>query len=103
MGIDTVLAFVSIMGGVGGIVFGLASYSRNHKRDAHTEGARLAALSADIGSVKSGVHDIKRQIERLDEKQEKQYVEMMTRLVAVEASARQAHKRLDRMEERTNE
>lgn len=87
MGVDTILVLVSIMGGVGGIVFGLASYRRNHRRDAQTEGARLAALSADIGSIGSSVRDIKCQLERLDEKQEKQYVEMITRLVAVEVSA----------------
>ncbi|NLK40370.1 MAG: hypothetical protein GX303_09070 [Clostridiales bacterium] len=42
-------------------------------------------------------------IKRKQEKQEQQHIEVISRLTAVEASAKQAHKRIDTIEGRRGE
>ena len=49
-----------------------------------------------FGYIKSGVDDIKRKQEKEDER----HVQVVSRLTAVEASAKQAHHRLDKLEEK---
>lgn len=87
---------LGVLGTVCAIVFGYHSFSRNRKKDEADEGKENGTLLTEIGYIKSGVDDIKRK----QEKQDEQHIEMVTRLTAVEASAKQAHKRLDRLENR---
>ena len=51
------------------------------------------------GYIKSGVDDIKRKQEKEDER----HVQVVSRLTAVEASAKQAHHRLDSLEGKMTE
>jgi len=48
-------------------------------------------LLSDIGYIKSGVDDIKSE----QKEQRKTNIEVVSRLTAVEESAKQAHKRID--------
>jgi hypothetical protein len=48
----------------------------------------------EIGYIKAGIDDIKRKQDRQDEL----YIKIAERLTAVEASAKQAHHRIDRLE-----
>lgn len=89
---------LGILGTACAIVFGLASYRRNRKTDDANEGRQNGTVLTEIGYIKSGVDDIKRK----QEKQDEQYLSTVTRLTAVEQSAKQAHKRLDRLEGRTD-
>ncbi len=74
-----------------GMVFGYAAFVRS-KRKEDSEGGKLSGtLLTEIGYIRSGVDDIKRK----QEKQDQQHIEVITRLTAVEASASQAHKRID--------
>jgi len=57
-----------------------------------TEGEAAGALASDLGYIKSSLDDIKRK----QEQQEANHIDMMTRLATVEASAKQAHHRLDK-------
>jgi len=57
-----------------------------------TEGEAARALRSDLGYIKSSLDDIKRK----QEQQEANHIEMMSRLATVEASAKQAHRRLDK-------
>ena len=50
----------------------------------------------EIGYIKSGVDDIKAE----QREQRKTNTEMIARITAVESSAKQAHKRIDAIEER---
>lgn len=90
MSVETIITLISSAAAVCGIVFGATTYARNKRNDNREDGN----LMAEIGYIKSGVDDIKRKQEKADQ----QHLEVITRLTAVEASAKQAHHRLDRME-----
>ena len=89
---------IAIVGTVCAIVFGVIAFRRNNKADDTTEGKKDGVLLTEIGYIKSGVDDIKRK----QEKQDEQYVVVVSRLSAVESSAKQAHHRLDGLEDKIN-
>lgn len=65
----------------------------------HTEGKAEGVIQSDLGYVKSSLDDIKRGQQEQAQKSEVQHLEVISRLTSVEASAKQAHKRIDRIEE----
>lgn len=91
MGVE---AIIGIVVGIAGAVFACVTFFRNKKSDDATEGKKDGMVLTELGYIKSGVDDIKRKQERQDE----QYIEVVSRLTAVEESSKQAHKRLDRLE-----
>lgn len=86
---------IAVLCSVGGAVFGFVFSYLTHRRNAHKDTADAAKHDAvvltEIGYIKSGVDDIKRKQEGQDAK----YVEMAERVTKVEASAAQAHRRID--------
>ncbi|MDO5015299.1 MAG: hypothetical protein Q4E28_05040 [Clostridia bacterium] len=91
---ETAGVFLSILSALGiacSIIFGYIAYKRKEKCENETEGKKDGVLLTEIGYIKSGVDDIKRK----QEKQDEQYVIVMTRLATVESSVKQAHHRLD--------
>lgn len=90
----TAEAIIGIIVGVGGFIFGLVTFFRNKKSDDASEGRKDGTILTELGYIKSGVDDIKRK----QEKQDEQNLLFAERLSSVEASAKQAHKRLDAME-----
>lgn len=95
MGIETVIGIVV---GVAGAVFGCVTFFRNKKSDDAADGKKDGIVLTELGYIKSGVDDIKRKQEKQDERNEA----FTSRLVAVEESAKQAHKRIDTLEGRVN-
>jgi hypothetical protein len=91
--IGTVLGIIAT---VCAIVFGYATFTRNRKTDETGEGKAAGTMLTEIGYIKAGVDDIKRK----QDKQDERYIETITRITAVEASSKQAHKRIDRLEGR---
>lgn len=92
------VTLISILGGIAGIVFGVITYARNKRQDNTSEGQRNGEIMSELGYIKSGVDDVKRKQEKSDE-----IIMGFTRdLVAVTESAKQAHKRIDGLEERIN-
>ena len=87
--VSTVLG---ILGTVCAIVFGLATYKRNRKKDDSDEGKQSGTVLTEIGYIKSGIDDIKAE----QREQRNTNTQFLERLTAVEASAKQAHKRIDR-------
>lgn len=87
---------VSVIGGLCGIVFGVVTFFRNKKNDDTADGKKDGIVLTELGYIKSGVDDIKRK----QEKQEEQNLVFVSRLTAVETSAKQAHKRIDMLESR---
>ena len=85
---------LGIMGTICAIVFGYATFKRNKKIDDSTEGKESGTILTEIGYIKSGVDDIKRK----QEKQDEHHIEVISRITAVEQSAKQAHHRIDRLE-----
>lgn len=90
----TAEAIIGIIVGIGGFIFGLVTFFRNKKSDDASEGRKDGTILTELGYIKSGVDDIKRK----QEKQDEQNLKFAERLSSVEASAKQAHKRLDAME-----
>ena len=83
---DVFAVIVSIIGGVFAILFGLATFFRNKHSDDVGEGKKGGVVLTELGYIKSGVDDIKRK----QEKQDEQHIEVISRLTAVESSAKQA-------------
>ena len=86
---NEVLAGLSVVSTICAIVFGYVAFARNGKRDVADEAKSDATVLTEIGYIKAE-----------QKEQRKTNVEVVTRLTAVEASAKQAHKRLDAFESR---
>lgn len=87
-------AIIGIIGGVAAVLFGYAAFRRNTKTDEKQEGKESGAVMTELGYVKAGIDDIKQS----QKEAAKQHIEVITRLTAVESSAKQAHHRIDRLE-----
>ena len=92
--IETVSLILSAVFGVGGLVFGIITAVRNKKTDDTKEAKEDGIILAELGYIKSGVDDIKHK----QEQQDKQNMDFIKHIVAVEESAKQAHKRIDKLE-----
>ena len=90
------LTALSVISTICAIAFGYAAFRRNRKHDDTEEGRTAGSLLSDIGYIKSGVDDIKSE----QKEQRKTHMEVVSRLTAVEESAKQAHKRLNTVEGR---
>ena len=97
-GITVFLSALSVVSTLCAIIFGYAAFNRNRKKDDTESGEKNGTVLSEIGYIKSGVDDIKRKQDKFEEKSEAQHLEVITRLTSVEASAKQAHKRIDRLE-----
>lgn len=97
MTVDPV-TLISIIGGIAGIVFGVITYARNRRQDNTSEGQRNGEIMSELGYIKSGVDDVKRKQEKSDDT----IMSFMKELTAVQESTKQAHKRIDGLEERIN-
>ncbi len=79
-----------------GVVISWLGFSRSKQKDDQREGKHDGVMLTEIGYIKSGIDDIKAE----QREQRKINMEVTERLVAVEASAKQAHRRIDALEER---
>ncbi len=93
--LTAIMTTLSIISTICAVLFGYVAFNRNRKKDETEEGRNRGAVLTEMGYIKSGIDDIKRKQERQEEKQEEQYIKITERLTGVEASAKQAHKRLD--------
>lgn len=87
---------ISILCTLVGLIISYAVLSRNKAKDDKGEGQQIGQVISDVGYIKSGIDDIKSE----QREQRKINTELFTRIATVEASAKQAHKRLDHMEGR---
>ena len=79
-----------------GAAIGVATFARNKAKDDRTEGRQSGQMLTELGYIKSGIDDIKNE----QREQRKINTEHESRLASVEASAKQAHHRIDRIEGR---
>lgn len=95
MEITTVTAIVSATAALSGIALGWLGRSRSMRQEEVREAGAGATLQTDVEYIKRGVDDI-----RVDVKVQGQRLDgAIERITRVEESAKQAHKRLDRLEE----
>ncbi len=77
-----------------GAIVGVASFSRNKSKDETEEGKQNGTMLTELGYIKANTEEIKAE----QKEQRKTNTEFVARLTAVEASAKQAHHRIDRLE-----
>lgn len=92
---QTLLTALSIVSAVCAIVFGYIAFVRNRDKDKESDIKAEATVLTEIGYIKGGIDDIKAE----QREQRKTNTEFVSRLTAVEENAKQAHKRIDRIEE----
>ena len=88
--------FFGLIGTLLGIIISYAAFLRNSKKDSNEDGREVGTVLTELGYIKGGIDDLKAE----NREQRKTNTELITRLTAVEASAKQAHKRIDRLEGR---
>lgn len=96
MGIGEISLIIGIIVGISGVVFSVVSAMRLNKKDTEEKATSIAVLNSDIGYVKSGIDDIKKQQGSTDS-----LVRDLTKQVTqAEDRAKSAHKRIDMHEQR---
>ena len=93
---QTLVTSLGILSGICGVYFGFRNKKRQDDSETKEESKQSASLFSDIGYIKSGIDDRKRK----QEKMEDWYITLNSRVTAVEESAKQAHKRIDCMEQK---
>lgn len=90
-GLLFILALVPLVN----VIIAAVNLWRSKNKDTKGDSAQATTLLVEIGAIKSGVEDIKAE----QKAQAKTNIEVLQRLTAVEESAKQAHKRIDRIQE----
>lgn len=87
------IALVSLGCTLLGALISYLTFWRNHKKDTTAEGERNGTIASDIGYIKGGVDDLKRETREMRQEQQG----MNERLTRCEESCKQAHKRIDEL------
>jgi len=94
MNLTVLTAVISVAAAISGIVLGWTGRSRSSHDDMKKEAGSEAVLRSDMEYIKRGVDDI-----RLEQRAQGQRIDMLAeRVTRLEESAKQAHKRLDRLD-----
>ena len=96
---DNFTTVLSVVSTLCAIVFGYIAFVRNRDSDKQKEAKSDATILTELGYIKGGIDDVKAE----QREQRKTNTEFVTRLTDVEASAKQAHKRLDHIEKRMDQ
>lgn len=92
-------SIVAVIAALSGIALGWLGRTRTIKQDIAQESAADAVQRVDVEYIKRGVDDMKVEV-RL---QGQRFEAVSERLTRVEESTKQAHKRIDRLEEQIKE
>ena len=87
------LALLGALGTISSIMFAYVGYSRGIKKQCKDEGIDTGELKANITYIRSGVDDIKIDLKA----QERRVGDLSERVIRVEESSKQAHKRIDEL------
>lgn len=82
---------ISLGVAVAALLFTALSFRRNKFQDNSHDATERATMTADIRYIRSSVDDIKLENKAI----QRDIIDMRERVVAVEASAKQAHNRID--------
>lgn len=92
---ETFTTVLSVVSTLCAIVFGYIAFVRNRDTDKAKEAKSDATILTELGYIKGGIDDVKAE----QREQRKTNTDFVGRLVSVEASAKQAHKRIDHIEQ----
>lgn len=85
---------VGILGALIGILISVLTFSRNRDKDVKSDASESAVIKTKLDNISSGVESI-----RIDIKaNEKRVSELSERVIRVEESTKQAHKRIDKFD-----
>ena len=93
MKLEVTVALSLLFAGLAAVVAYLA-YQAKVKKGAKDDGKESGMVLSELGYIKGGIDDLKQE----NREQRKTNTEVLERLTTVEASTKQAHKRLDRIE-----
>lgn len=96
---DNFTTVLSVVSTLCAIVFGYIAFVRNRDSDKQKEAKSDATILTELGYIKGGIDDVKAE----QREQRKTNTDFVGRLVSVEASAKQAHKRLDHIEQQLDQ
>ncbi len=86
--------FIGAAGVMAGIIFGFWGYLRGNKQDNYKEGDTDGTLKSDTQYIKRRIDDV-----LLEQKDTNKSINALAeRVTRVEESAKQAHKRIDRLD-----
>lgn len=83
---------------IGGFLIGYFTFTRNRDKDIKSGGAESAVVATKLDAIGRGVESIQVDIKA----NERRVSDLAERVIRVEESTKQAHKRLDTNEERGN-
>ncbi len=92
---EILTVIVSAIGVIAAVVTGFIGYQNGLKRSSGNDGEARGILMTEIGYIKAGIDDIKKQQER----QEEAYNELNVRMKVVEKEQATMWKRIDEMKE----
>ena len=95
----TIMTLLSVVSAVFGVLISWVAFSRKSKKDTEKVGEDKGVLASDIGYIKAGVDDLKRE----SRETRHDIGELSTRVTRCEESCKQAHKRIDETHTRMNE
>ena len=97
--ISIISALIGVVAAISGMILGWSARAKEIRKDAEKDAEIQAALRTDLEYLKRGIDDI-----RLEQKAQGQRIDAIAeRLTRVEESAKQAHKRIDRIEQERGE
>lgn len=89
-----IFGIIGAVGGIAGMIFGLVSVFRNKKHDDKIEGQRDGTILTELGYIKAGVDDMKR-----DTKEFRSEMQALhDNVTRIDESCKQAHKRIDTLQ-----
>lgn len=86
---------ISIATGLGGFIISYLKWGKARDQDIQSEGRQDGVMLTELGYIKANTEDIKTE----QKEQRKINTEVYERLASVESSAKQAHHRIDHLEE----
>lgn len=87
------VTLVTLGSAILGVLISWIAFARKSKKDLEKDGESRGVLASDIGYIKAGVDDLKRE----SRETRHDMGELSTRVARCEESAKQAHKRIDEM------
>jgi len=97
--ISIISALIGVVAAISGMILGWSARAKEIRKDAEKDAEIQTTLRTDLEYLKRGVDDI-----RLEQKVQGQRIDAIAeRVTRVEESAKQAHKRIDRIEQERGE
>lgn len=96
---NMLMPLLSAIAAAFGALVSWAALTRKNKKDTEKVGEDKGVLASDIGYIKAGVDDLKRE----SRETRHDIGELSTRVTRCEESCKQAHKRIDETHSRMNE